>query len=1132
MITARRHPAVFKLRTRVVLLSSLLLFFCVVAATPRRIHAQTSKGILAGVIRDSTGAALPNATIVITNEDTGETRTVTSSETGSYRVEAINPGNYKIHVTQTGFSPVDVQHLKVLPSVVTTYDASLPIGESTASVTVEAQSNAINTENGQLSGTISKQELNQVPIFSLNPADLTSEMPGVTRQYVTVQNLGGVGGNGTVKLTVNGARPRANNFMMDGQDMNDVGLGGEAIQPILPDFFSSVTTLLNDSSAEYGRAGGAVINQITQHGTNRFHGSVHEIYTGSGLDAIDGQSRRAKPIPPGGHIPLARYNTHQYGFTAGGPILKDKLFAFGGGTWQRFYGTTQPASPVEFPDANGFNTLKNLAAAGNAQANLYLSYLNNGSYLDTSKFTPISSRVESLAVSSMPGCTGGCSVTTGTYLRNAVPQLNPDTQWIYRVDFTPTSRDTFTVRYIHDRTSLSPYFPLNPSTLPGFDSQNFGVSELGGGTWTHVFTPNLLNEFRASETRINAQFAGTPETIANPLAKLYNITFNGTGLGGSGTGSPLAFGVSQNMPQGRIEGLYQFQDTVGYTRGRHSFRVGADVGRLIETDLVAQTALGALIYTAGGGLNSMDNFLKNQLGTSGTATKTFGPTRTDPHIWKIAAFVQDDVKLSPDLTINLGLRYDYLTNPLNTLTYPAIDLNNTFAPINTYVRVKEDTNNVAPRIGFAYVPHGGFFADGRTVFHGGIGIFYDPFFTNILVNSAQSSPVAPTGTLTSTSPGGLPNSSSLVGSITPAFNANSAVQSAVSNLVNPLTYQWNFGVERALPYQIKGAVNYVASRGQKLYSNRQLNYIINGSRINPSRGVINVRDNRADSMYHSLQVQLDRSFSRGLFFRVAYTYGKLLDDSSEVFTTFASPTSYSANLAGNGLRQDWGPSAYDRRNIVVLTYSWSPKGFHADNGALNFLYGAFTRNFTISGQTQLYSGLYTSYNTSGSDINGDSSTTNDRPILSNPSAPANSVGVDGSWIGGTNGIYYDQAVYNSSPSSARVRKIVNASDVRFLVPNGANGFAMMSKEIGRNSYANAGQQYWNVALEKAVPTPFFHLEGSSFLFRAEAQQLGNHNNVTYFTNNVTQFGLSGYQNVSNAREANNQHFRLWAKFQF
>lgn len=1114
------------------LFPALMFAFCIVAAVPHSIHAQTSKGILAGIVRDSTGAVVPNADILITNEDTGETRTVTSSSTGAFRVEAINPGRYRIHVTTPGFAPMDVQHINVLPSVVTAYDAVLQIGESTSTITVEAQSNAINTENGQLSGTIGKQELNQVPIFSLNPADLTSTMPGVTRQYVTVQNLGGVGGNGDVKLTINGARPRANNFMIDSQDVNDVGLGGEAVQPILPDFFSSVTTLLNSSSAEYGRAGGAVINQITQHGTNRFHGSVHEIYTGSGLDAIDGQSRRAKPIPPGGHIPKARYNTHQLGFTFGGPILRDKLFAFGGATFKRFYGTTQPTNPVELPDANGFNTLKNIAAAGNSQANLFLNYLNNGSYLDPALFTPISGKVESLAVTSMPGCTGGCTISTGTFLRNSVPQLNPDTQWMYRVDFTPTARDTFTVRYIHDRNSITPYFPLNPTTLPGFDSEALGPSELGGGTWTHVFTPNLLNEFRASETRLDFVFQGTPETLKNPTAKLYNITFNNTGLAGSGTGSNAAFGVSQNMPQGRKEELYQFQDTVGYTHGRQSFRIGAEVGRLLETDLVAQTALGALTYTADS-LSSMDNFLRNQLGKSGFATKTFGPTRTDPHLWKLAFFIQDDVKLSPDLTVNLGLRYDYLSNPLNTLSYPAVDINNPFGPINTYVRVREDRNNIAPRIGFAYVPHGGFFADGKTVFRGGFGLFYDPFFTNILVNSAQSSPVAPTGTLTSVANGGLTNSSSLIGTITPVFDANSAVQSAVNTLVNPETFQYNFGVERALPYQIRGSVNYVGARGLKLYSNRQLNYFVNGSRINPSRGVINVRDNRADSQYHALQVELERAFSRGLFLRFAYTYSKLLDDSSEVFTTFASPTSYSANLAGDGLHQDWGPSAFDRRNIVVITYSYSPRGLRSDNTAANLLLGAVTRNWTISGQTQLYSGLYTSYNVSGRDINGDGSTTNDRPVLSNKSASPNLVGIDGSYIGGSPGVYYDQAIYNASLSGpTKIRTPINAGDAHFIIPSAANGAALIGREIGRNSYPNAGQQYWNVALEKSVPTPFFHLEGSGFLFRAEAQQLGNHNNITYFTNNVTQVGTPGYQNISNAREANNQHFRLWAKFQF
>jgi hypothetical protein len=463
--------------------------------------AQTSKGILAGVVRDPSGAALPDATVIITNQETGETRTVTTTSTGSYRAEAINPGRYQLHVTNPGFSAVDVKDIAVLPSVVTAYDATLPVGQTATTIEVEANTNSINTENGQLSGTIATQELKQIPIFTLNPADLTSEFPGVTRQYSTVQNLGGVGGNGSVKLAVNGARPRANNFMMDGQDMNDVSLGGEAILPIMPDFFSEVTALLNDASAEFGRAGGAVINQITQRGTNRFHGSVHEIYTGSGLDSLDGQARQA-PHAPGVPIPKARYDTHQFGFTAGGPIFKDKLFAFGGGTWYRYYGTTQ-APTVELPDAAGFASIKSLATAGNAQANLFLKYLDNGSYLNAAQYTPISGKpLESFAVSSMPGCTGGCTVTAATFQRLAVPQQNPDTQWITRVDFIPRSSDILSFRYIHDRTSLVPYFGLNPTSLPPFDAENSGVSELAAGVWTHTFTANLLNEFRVSETRI------------------------------------------------------------------------------------------------------------------------------------------------------------------------------------------------------------------------------------------------------------------------------------------------------------------------------------------------------------------------------------------------------------------------------------------------------------------------------------------------------------------------------------------------------------------------------------------------------------------------------------------------------
>ena len=1108
-------------------LRSWIAIVCLLMLAIQPGGTQTSKGILAGVVRDSSGAVMSNADVTITNEATGEARAVITNSEGAYRIEAINPGPYEIHIARAGFTAVDLRDVNVQPSMVTNYDAMLSVGRSEVTITIEANGSTINTENAQLSGTINSNELQTLPIFSLNPAELTSTLPGVTREFSTVQNLGGVGGNGTIKLTVNGARPRANNFMIDSQDANDVDLGGEAIQPAIPDFFQSVSVLLNDASAEYGRGGGAVINQITKSGTNQFHGSVHEIYTGSGLDALDGQTRRGGPT--NNRSIKSRYDQHQYGFTLGGPVIKNKLFGFGGATFIRFYGKTQFPT-AELPDAAGFGRLKAIAAAGNTQASTLLEYLNSGSYL-TSGYTLLQSGTENLPVSAQPGCPSGCSISTSTFNRLPTPAQNPETQWTYRVDFTPRSADTFSVRYLHDRGLSAPFRSLNPTTLPGFDAFAGGPTELGGGNWVHVFTPNLLNEFRASEVRLNFQFAPDATALKNPAAKLYGIRLSGTGIG-DGNGN---LGISQNMPQGRIERLYQFQDTVGWTHGRQSLRIGADIGRLLETDLVAQTFLGLETFTAAGALSSIDNYLNNSLGTAGTATKSFGPTRVDPRIWKIAAFAQDDVKVTPDLTVNLGVRYDYMSNPLNALSYPAIDINNPFGPINTVVHEKDDKNNIAPRLGFAFVPRLGIFSDGKTVIHGGIGIFYDSFFVNILVNAAQSSPVAPTTTLTQGRGGCCGPASTLIGTITSVFSANSSVQSDVNNLVNPLTYQYNFGLERQLPFSMKGSLNYVASRGEKLYSNRQLNYLVNGAPINSSRGVINVRDNRADSQYHSLQAELDREFSQGLFLRASYTYGKLLDDSSEVFTTFASPTSYSANLAGNGLGQDWGPSAFDRRHIFVAAYVYAPKGFRSDMLFADKLLSAFTRNFTISGQTELYSGLYTSFNTSGRDINGDGSSTNDRPVLSNPRAPITAVGVDGFWIGGTFGTYYDYAAYNGSismPSASRVRTVVNPANVHFLVPIAANGALLVKQEVSRNSYLNPGQEYWNLALEKAIPTPFTHLEHGQFIFRIEAQQIGNHNNLTYYTNNVAQVGLSTFQNPSNAREPNSQHFRLWAKFEF
>ena len=1089
------------------------------------LSAQTSKGILSGVVRDPSGAVISGAAITVTNQDTAENRTSKTQGEGAFRVEALSPGRYTLSVTLTGFNPSTVSNIVVSASVVTSHDVVMAVGDTGSTVTVEASSVAVNTENGQLTGTIDSTDLRALPVFSLNPIELATTVPGV--QLVNQNGLS----NG-MNIQVNGARPRANNFLLDGQEINDVGIGGQAFQPAIPDMYSSFAVITSAASAEYGRAGGAVANMITKAGTNDFHGTVFERYSGSGLDALDGVTRQLKPLSAGSPNPKARYNQHTYGFTVGGPIIKDKLFAFGGLQLQRKYGKQTP-NRLELPDANGYATLQKI---GGAQVQLLNQYLSNGSYLTS--YVPFNDGVvSSINVGPQNGCpASGCIVTTGHYQRQNANLSNPDTQWMYRIDFNPRSADSFYFRYMHDRQSLSPDFQNNGSALVGFDTQQGGPVELGAGGWTHVFTPNLLNELRVSEARLGFTFAPTAETLANPLYSLATVGIANIAQDASGATN---LGPNQNFPQGRHEDLYQLQDTVGLSKGRQSFRIGFDIGRILETDFVSQNAKGTLTFARGGTyISSLGNFLQNQLGPSGTATKVFGATRVDPHGWRSGIFAQDDIKLNADLTINLGIRYDYLTNPLNSLQYPGIDPNNPYAPINNVYKVKNDTNNIAPRIGFAYSPHyGGYFGDGKTSIRGGFGVFYDSTFSNILVNSAQSSPNAVGGTLTSTVGGGLPNATSLIPSITPNLLPTSAVTSVVDNIVNPLTYQFNIGVERELPAQIISSVRYVGTLGRKLYANQQYNYFSNGARLNTTRGQINARGNFADSSYNGLEVAASHGFSHGLQIRGAYTFSKSLDDGSEVFSLVNSATSYSANLAPGGRGQDWGPSSYDHRHYLTISYVWSPVGLHADNAFANALMGALTRHWTISGVEQFQSGPYLTFApndaSGGFDINGDGSTTNDRAVLGNKSAPLNTGGIDGHFVGGTSGVYYDIATINVTGDLVPV----TPSTVHWLVPYGPQN-QFLRQEIGRNSYANPGLQFHNIAVEKGIGLSYLHFERGRLVLRAEVNNFGNHNNVGPVDTNVTNIGNSTYLDKSNARQGSGdsqsqgRQMYLWAKLVF
>lgn len=1076
--------------------------------------AQTSKGILSGVARDSSGAVIPNASVLAQNEATGESRTVQTHQDGAYRMDALTPGPYTISASHNGFASLKTTHLVVNSSVVTTYDLPFATGGGSTEVTVEASNSSVNTENGQLAGVIGPRELQVLPIFTLNPVDLALTVPGV--QTVT---QGGSFSNGT-NIEVNGARPRSNNFLLDGQEINDVSIGGQAFQPAIPDVFASTTVITNNPSAEYGRAGGAVVNLVTKSGTNDFHGSVWERYDGSGLNALDGVLRQSKPLPPGSSNPKARYNEHKFGFTAGGPIIKDKLFAFGALQISRLYGKETP-NRLELPDAAGYATLQ---AIGGPQVALLDQYLSNGSYLTSFVNLNTAKPVTTINVGN------GRTVTTNYYQRQNANQSNPDTQWMYRIDFTPHQQDSFSFRYLHDRASLSPDFFNNGSALPGFDTQQGGPSELGAGTWTHIFGSSVVNELRGSETRIGFLFAPTAEATANPLSSL--ATLNIANIA-QDSGGAQNLGLNQNFPQGRHEDLYQVQDTISITRGRHTMRFGADIGRIIETDIISLNAKGTLTFARGGsGTSALGNFLQNQLGPSGTATKTFGNTRVDPHGWRSGVFFQDDYKIISDLTLNLGIRYDYLTNPENSLPFPAIDPANPYQAINTVVKVKNDTNNIAPRIGFAYAPSS---MGGKTVVRGGFGVSYDSPFSNFVTNAASVAPNAVAGTLTSTTGNGLANATGQIALITPTLNPKSSVTSVTNNLVNPYTMQFNLGVERQLPGSNLLAVRYVGALGKKLYANQQYNYFApdgSGNRLNTTRGVVTARNNSAASSYNAAQVEYTHNFQHGLQINANYVFSKNLDDGSEIFTLSNAPTSYPANLAPGGRAQDWGPSSFDHRHFVSVAYSWTPAGFHADNTFANLALGALTRNWTVSGIEQFQSGSYSTFAVSGYDTNGDGSTVNDRPILGNATAPISTAGIDGHFVGGKTGTYYElgQSVNGDGGLTP-----VTASSVHWLVPYQPLN-QNLRQEIGRNSFANPGSTRNDIALEKGFGLAALHLDRGRLILRCEAQNIANHNDVGFLDTNVIDIGTSNYLNISNARKGpgdqNPRQLILWAKMTF
>ena len=856
-------------------------------------YAQTSKGSIGGTITDKTDAVVAGATVTAKNLDTGEVRTATTGGNGQYRIDSVELGNYAITISQTGFKPLTYDKVIVSGSVITSVNAKLTVGANNQTILVEATNASVQTETGEISQVISAKEVADIPFDSLNPYSLATTLPGVS----TVTS-GSNFTNGTA-YSSDGSRPRANNFLIEGQDNNDAGIHGQGLQPENLGSIQEVSVLLNSTSAEYGHGGGAIANVIYKSGTNRFHGALWDRLSNSSLDANDHNN-----VYYGD--PKAKYRENIFGFNFGGPIKKDKLFFFTSYQWDD-YNSSANGTPLILPSAAGYAVLQPYAATNPRIAAMLAAYGSlRGDPTKGAPITPIQLGLDA-------GGVDRGSVQVGYFQRLGVPLDTKSPEFDAKGDWNITKNDTLNLRLIRSSYTTPYDFGNNGAQLPGFDTEQSGTSYNAGITWTHVFSPKLINEARISYGRIGFWFLDRPDD--NPA--IHELGYSISGLQG--------WGSNTTFPQGRFHNTYQAQDSLSWTKNKHFFKFGVDFADIRVVDTIPYNLYGTISYNRGGNYSALANFLDDYSGLGSSVAQTFGSNLVHASLPTQNYFAQDSWKVLPNLTLDFGVRYEYNGTPANQMKYPTIDVNN-IACYTCVVKQKADLQDWAPRFSFAYTPQmgKGLLGDGKTVVRGGFGIFYDGVFTNIFDNTQATSPNSVASALNT----GTANTrhvaawSTYFASLPTTPNGNATEDTQSTHLLNPETLQWNLNIQRELPGKYTLELGYVGTRGEHLYANTQLNpYLGDGvTRLNPARGTIVIRDNSGDSIYHGGHIQLDRKYSNGFQFRGSYTYSKMIDDAAEVFTA-GNWSSYSVvQYPTPRGTYDRSVSGFDHRHRFTFAY--------------------------------------------------------------------------------------------------------------------------------------------------------------------------------------------------------------------
>lgn len=1040
-----------------------LLLLASVSATA---IAQTSRGTLTGTVTDSSGAVVSRATVKITEGATGITRQTTTNSAGIYRFDAVDLGNYTVSVQAPGFSGAAKSGIEIQSARVSNIDFSLKVGAAQETVTVEASGFevALQTSEQVRGENFSARTISSLPLPGADSLTLAQLSPGIS-----LASGNSINQNGTLNFAVNGQRPRGNNFMIDGVENNDISVTGPAFTITNADAVQEFTVQTANFSAEYGRAGGAVFNQVTKSGTNELHGTAAYVYTGSAFKALNHLDR------VGGLTDPPRTVENIPDFTIGGPVIiphiyngHGKTFFFAAAQWDRFFGNA--TRTLRVADDAGVAYLQSISGSC-PNAALYLQALGS------LRGTPGKNHVDIPLTVPGGACNGGTrptDVLSTSQVVRVVSQSALDNNHQIRFDHTASEKQTLSFRWLYDSNVTT---PTGINNLPGFDNNFIGSTMTGAFTDTYIINPRMTNEFRFNYGRIGFDF----ERVANDAFHLNLANYGGLGNGISG------FGVATNIPQFRFANNWQYQDTMSLIRGKHTFRFGGDFLRQLARQHPPFNERGSFTYSSSTGVTAFANFLDDFGGVNGSLNRQFGSSIYHPNLFRQSYFFQDAWKVTPNLTLNLGVRYENFGAPENDFTvagFTNYDTVNFAAPH----KVNADNNNFGPSVGFAWNPKGSSWfsramGGEKMVWRGGFQTSYDAAFNNLLSNIAGSSPNTLGGNIGSTTVGrGASNFSSLFAGITATPADKTSAQNSVflGDFPNPYTDRWSLGFERELPYSMVMDASYVGSVSHKLYQTLDMNPIVNaatGDRLHPElqtsavpsiragQGIRTVRAASANSNYEALQFNLRRALKSTPLGEVqlqgSYTYAHYLDNISDVFAFDSTPSSFPSAppILGFSRNIDYGNSDFDRRHVGAVGFVFSPKAPKTG------LMGQVLGGWSFSGVSHWQTGFpYTIAN--GVDRNGDGQSGPDRADISNINAPLNTRAI----VKAICATGYGNPDVTGTPC-------IDPATVHFIQGTGAPN----AKTVGRNTLRAPGID--NLAF--AVAKRFRFTERAGLEYRAE-----------------------------------------------